>query len=694
MILKAAPFKTTRDRTQRKVLVFRVPGLCRESTYRTTDSGYVMTGTPIHRITLVAMLTAVATAQLTAQSTGRPLPYPVVPSQAFERAIEQGTRTTSGTPGPRYWQQWTEYQLFARLIPERRLVEGRASIVYRNNSPDPLTFVALHLHQNMHAAGAVRNRTAQVTGGVELRSVMLPGLSLEARRHDGPGYEVSGTILRIYLPQAVQPGGTLNISVDWVFTVPQAGAGARMGWSEDNLFHIAYWYPQMAVFDDVDGWHTDQFLGGAEFYSGFASYDITVAAPEGWLVMATGELLNPEEVLASRVLDRYRSAQDSDDAVHVITADDFGPGRATGISPDGYLRWRFHADSVRDVAFSAMSESLWDAARTPVGDRDGDGSMDHTLVNTFWRATAPKWSSAWRYAQHSIDFLSRWTGLPYPWPHMTSVEGGGIIGGGMEFPMMTLIGDYNQRSDSALYYVHAHELAHMWLPMTVNTDEKRFAWMDEGTTTFNENQARKEFFPGIKHDQSDAAEYLDVARSGLEGEIMRVSDYHLPGPAYGTASYSKPATILVALRGLLGEETFVRGMRDFIGTWAFKHPKPWDLFNTFNRVSGEDLDWFWRSWYYETWVLDQEVTAVHQTDGTATIVIQDRGWVPMPTRVTVTLADGTALRREIPVRHWLAGNTTAEIEMDVDQSVIRVEIDSAESFPDVDRNNNVWERAN
>jgi hypothetical protein len=652
-----------------------------------------MNGSTAHPLAPLAVLLALSSIPLSAQVESRPIPYPVVPPRDFQRAVELRTRTTDGKPGPRYWQQWTEYDLSARLIPEQRRLEGRATILYSNRSPDSLPFVALQLLQNLHAPGAMRDEEVEVTDGFELESVMLPGLELLPRQQrDEPGYTVDGTILRVYPPQPVQPGATLSIAVEWSFTVPQQGEGARMGWSDDNLFHIAYWYPQMAVYDDVGGWQAHQFLGGAEFYAGFASYDLTVTAPEGWVVMATGELLNPEEVLASRVLDRYRRAHDSDDVVHVITAEDLGPGRATGISPDGYLRWRFHADSVRDVAFSITSESLWDAARTPVGDRDGDGVTDYALVSAIWRSSAPKWANAWRYAQHSIDFLSRWTGLPYPWPHMTSVEGGGIIGGGMEFPMMTLIGDYNQRSDSALYYVHAHELAHMWLPMTVDTDENLYAWMDEGTTTFNENQARKESFPGINHDRPDMDGYLAVARSGLEGEMMRAGDYYLPGPAYTTASYAKPATILATLRGLLGEETFVRGFRDFIRTWAFKHPKPWDLFNTFNRVSGRDLDWFWRSWYYETWVLDQAVAGVTQTDGAATIVVRDRGWVPMPARLTITLADGSTSTAEVPVRHWLAGNTTADIEMDVDQAVVRVEIDAAGVFPDIDRTNNVWER--
>jgi hypothetical protein len=640
-----------------------------------------------------ALLGAMSASQLPAQSLQRPLPHPVVPSREFRQAVQNGTRTNTGEPGSRYWQQWAEYSISTRLTPEERMVEGTVRIAYHNRSPDPLGYIALNLLQNLHAEGVMRSGFAVVTGGVDLSRVAVADRELEPRPKPGEaGYTVNGTVLRVFPPEPVQPGETINLSIDWHFTVPQAGASGRMGWSEDNMFHIAYWYPQVAVYDDVNGWHTDQFLGGAEFYSGFATYDLSIAAPEGWVVMATGQLLNPEEVLASEILQRYRAAHDSDEVVHVLTAEDFGPGRATGIAPSGFLVWRFHADSVRDVAFSATSESLWDAARTPVGDRDGDGNTDYALINTFWRAAASKWSNAWRYAQHSIDFMSRWTGLPYPWPHMTSVEGGSIIGGGMEFPMMTLIGDYNTRSDSALYYVTAHELGHMWVPMIVSTDERRHAWMDEGTTTFNENQARKEFFPGFNHDHPDRDGYLAVARLELEGEMMRWSDYHYPGPAYSTASYSKPATVLVALRGLLGEAAFVRGFREYIDTWAYKHPQPWDFFNTFDRTSGQNLGWFWRSWYYETWILDHAVDNVREGSDGTTIVIEDRGQVPMPARITITLADGQTMTREVPVGTWLAGKIRSEVSLPAGAEVVRVEIDAEHLFPDIDRSNNVWQR--
>ena len=295
-----------------------------------------------------------------------------------------------------------------------------------------------------------------------------------------------------------------------------------------------------------------------------------------------------------------------------------------------------------------------------------------------------------RYAQHSIAFHSRFTGYSYPWPHMTVVEASKIIDGGMEFPMLTLIGDYNTRGDSALYYVTAHELAHMWLPMIVSNDERRFSWMDEGTTSFNENQARMDFFPGRNHNAQDQERYLRLARSEGEGEMMRRSDYHYSGLAFSIASYAKPASLLVALRGLLGEETFRRAYHTFINRWAFKHPYPWDLFNTFESLSGRDLEWFWRSWYYETWTLDQAVASVTaDIDGTR-IVIEDRGLVPMPARLTITFDDGEVVRREIPVETWLSGATRAALTLPPGKSVQRVEIDAEFHFPDINRDNNVW----
>ena len=624
--------------------------------------------------------------------TSRPIPSPIVPPGAYERAITNGTRSLTGSPGPRYWQQSAEYRLFARLEPAAKRLRGRAEIRYHNQSPDTLEELYLHLTQNVHAEGATRIESMEVTGGVHLDFLAADGTQLfESGDPDAPGYATQGTLLRVSLIDPLPPAGEVELEVHWWFDVPQQGTGSRMGWSGDDLFYLAYWYPQLAVYDDVVGWHLDPFLGGAEFYTGFARYDMEIEAPQGWVMRGTGEHLNPLEVFPEAIIERLEAAEASDSVIHVLEESDFGAGRATRRSSDGWLVWRFHADTVRDVAFSATRASLWDAVRTPVGDRDGNGEPDYARIEALYRPSAPVWAQTARYARHSIDFHSRFTGFPYPWPHMTAVEGGGIIGGGMEFPMLTLIGDYNTRGDSALYYVTAHELAHMWVPMIVGIDERRRAWMDEGMTTFLENQARVEFFPGNPSDSLEQETYLELARSGLEGEMMRWTDYQYPG-AGGVASYSKPASVLVALRGLLGEETFMRGYRTFIAEWAFRHPKPWDFFQTFERVAGEDLDWFWRSWYYETWTLDQAIADVSRSENGVRILVEDRGDVPMPTRLLVVRIDGSETRREIPVSHWLSGERSAEVLLPAGLPVVRVEIDPERAFPDVNRANNVWVR--
>jgi hypothetical protein len=630
----------------------------------------------------------------------RPIPYPVDVTHAFQRAVNRGTRTLSGEPGPNYWQQWSDYHIRARVDAEAKRVDGTVRISYHNRSPVPLPAVALQLVQNMHAEGARRNIDAEVTGGMQIGSVQVRGR--EARRiaadvtpalaNGDPTYSVFGTTMMVQLGRALLPGDSAVLDVAFGFTIPQAGASGRMGWNEDNLVYLAYWYPQMAVFDDVSGWQIDTYLGRAEFYMGYGSYRVDLDVPAGWTVMGTGNLTNAEEVLPPPILERLRLAEQSDDVVHVLTPEDFGAGSATTTAESGFLTWSFAADSVRDAAFSLTKASRWDAARTPVGDRNGDGVTDYARVDAIWRETAPYWVNAWRYAQHSIDYLSRWTGIPYPWPHMTAVEGGGLMGGGMEYPMMTLIGDYNERGDTALYAVTAHELAHMWVPMIVGNDERRFAWMDEGTTSFNENMAEAEFFPGSRTHEEDYLGYFEIAGSDFEGEIMRWSDFHSNPLAYSPASYGKPATNLWMLRSLLGEERFAEALQAYLARWAYKHPLPWDMFHTFEDVTGEDLEWFWRTWYYETWTLDQAVADVRLVEGGTQVTVRDLGLAPMPARLTLTLADGQKIDAEIPVTEWLQGTRSAEVVIRTPAPVTRVEIDADRAFPDVNRANNVWER--
>lgn len=627
-------------------------------------------------------------------SEARPLPMRVEYPAGFARAIAAGTRTEDGRPGASYWQQWADYDVAVTVDPASKRLEGTTRIVYRNRSPRPLPQLWLELTQNIHAPGSPRLEEAEITQGLELHRIAVGGAEIrpiDDLHADEPqtGYFVNGTRLLIQLAQPLAAGASVTLDFAFGFTIPRAGAGGRMGHDSENLIYLAYFHPRMHVFDDVTGWMVDPFLGPGEFYHGFGNYTYTVDAPAGWVVVGTGELMNPTETLSDDVLQRLRRAEQSDEVVHVIGAGE--ASRATRPGRNGRLVWRFDADSVRDIAVSLTRESRWDAARTPVGDRDGDGDVDYARADAIWRAAAPRWQRAAQYTQHAIDFLSRFMATPYPWSHMTSVEAGGIIGGGMEYPQMTIIGDYNEASDADLYAVVAHELAHMWVPMLVSTNERRYGWLDEGTTSFNETQARLDFFQDPAAERGELDTYLQFAGGELEGEMMRWTDYHVPGPGMFVASYPKPSSTLLMLREVLGEETFMRAYHEFFDRWSFRHAYPYDLWNTFEDVSGRDLDWFWHSWYFTTWTLDHAVARVAPAlNGSARVTIEDRGRIPMPARVRITRADGSTLDRVVPVETWLSGATSATIDVPDGAPVTRVQIDPDAAFADVDQGNNVW----
>lgn len=617
----------------------------------------------------------------------------VVEPPRFTRAVARGTRTRAGRPGPRYWQQYTRYRLNASLDTASRQLAGSGTIRYYNRSPDDLERVALHLYQNLYAPAAQRNRAVAVTGGIQIARLSADGAQLAAVTDtSSTGYRVDGTIAWLNLPTPLAAGDSMSIDVQWSFTVPPLAGSPRMG-QDGEVFHLAYWYPQAAVYDDVNGWQTDQYMGTGEFYMGYADYDVSLRVPAGWVVVATGELENAEQVLSPTVRDRLarlsagRGAVDSG-IVHVVTAAERGPGRATATGgSDRILTWRFTADEVRDFAWTASSRYVWDAARVSVGDGDGDGDGDFPLVHALYRPQYTLWREAARYARHSIDFLSRFL-WPYPYPHMTVVEGL-AVGGGMEFPMTTFI--TGSPADSvAMQSVTLHEIAHMWFPMIVGSDEKRNMWQDEGLTSFNDWNGSVEFFPGISPETLMGTSYYRTARAGTELEIMRHGDHYMRDAARGVAAYDKPMVLLHALRGLLGEETFMRAYREYGRRWTNRHPQPYDLFNTFNDVTGRDLSWFWRGWFFETWTLDHAIAGAQRSGDRLLVTVEDRGLAPMPARLVITRTDGTTERAEIPVEVWLRGQTRAVHVVENASTVTRVEIDPEHVFPDLDRTNQSW----
>lgn len=651
------------------------------------------------RALLAALAVAVCAPTPAAAQTealGAAVPAPVLTPNYFDAAVQRGTRTRTGRPGPSYWTNWARYDVRASLDPATASLTGSETIRYLNRSPHRLQVLVVNLYQNLHKEGVVRNAPVEVTGGIQLDRVVVGGQELQEAPSLGgaPGYRVEGTLMTIRPPAPVEAGDSVSLELDWTVTLPQRGAG-RMGYSDREMYLVAYWFPKVAVFDDLRGWDAEPYMSQAEFYEDFADYRAELTVPAGWTLWATGELENPEEVYSPLVRARLDSARVSDERVEVVTPEDRQAGRVTTAPAGGTLTYRFRADSVRDFTWTASEVQRWDASSALVPDRDGDGQDDRVLINAFWREDrAPLWEDAWLYAKQSIEHHSRHTGFPYPWPHMTTVEGDEIISGGMEFPMMTVIGTYAGQGAQNLFSVTSHELAHEWIPMIVATNERRHAWMDEGATEYLDLQAEKEYWPGVDHERLEARNYLEVAAAGVEQSLMRHGDWYEPGPGYTVASYYKPATLMVALRELIGEEVWVAAYREFIADWAWRHPTPWDFFNTFERHAGQDLDWFWTSFYYETWTVDFDAVSVDPAvGGGGTIHIENRGLAPYPVTVRISTTAGGVVEREIPVDHWLDGNRDIDLELPSEVgSITRVEIDPTGAVPDVNRANNFWPR--
>lgn len=619
----------------------------------------------------------------------RPLPYPVFESHAFANAVARGTRTRTGEPGPNYWQQFARYRITAELVPATSQINGRETVRYFNRSPDTLRTIWIFLNQNLFAPTSPRVVYTPVTGGTEILRIAANGTTL-AKRDTGSGYSIDGTLMRVGLPRALAPHDSADLDIAWAFQVPPDDA-PREG-TTGGVFMVAYWYPQIAVYDDVNGWQIDPYLGAAEFYMDYADYDVNISVPQGWLVASTGELTNPADVLSKQTRDRLAESKRSASVVRVVREQDRGAGatKATTTGFDGVLTWKFHAGNVRDFDWGASAKYVWDATVAVVGDRDRDGRPDTTAINTFYRPEARAWSwdKSGEYERSVVEFLSNYL-WPYPWPQMTALEGP-VSCAGMEYPMLTCIG--GPRDTLLLYSVQVHETAHMWFPMQVGSDERRFAWQDEGLTRFNQAQGMQAYFKGYDRERIARENYLALAKTDSEVPLMRPGDqYPSDGRAYSIASYDKMATNMIALRAILGNDAFLSSYRTYGLRWLYKHPTQYDFFNSFNTLGGQDLSWFWRTWWYETWTLDQAIVSATPTAaGKLSVTIEDRGLAPMPVRLAITHAGGRVERRVIPVDVWLAGARRYTLALDTAADITAIEIDPEQAFPDVDRSNNRW----
>ena len=636
-----------------------------------------------HELRSLATLLAIVTAATPLHAQARE--HSVADSSPFRPLAlptPNAIRNAAGRPGPRYWQQRVDYRIAATLDSARNELRGRETIHYVNHSPDALPYLWLQVEQNICAPTSITSTLNQppLVFGETAFDFSCGGFvgrpTLELAKVNGVDAKRTnfGTTMRIDLAVPLAAGASLDLEFAWRFTVPEQGAG-RMG-RDGALYEIAQWYPRMAVYDDVRGWNHEPYIGAGEFYLEYGSFDVSLTVPASYVVSATGELRNPEQVLTVAQRNRLALAHRSDTAVAIITRAEAGNTRHTRPAGSAFT-WHFTASNVRDFAWAAAPNWLWEAS-----------NLDGILIETLYRSTADRWTEAHRMARGAIKhFSEQW--YRYPYSHATTVEG---PVGGMEYPMLTFVSNNSTREIQ--HWALAHEFGHEWFPMIVGSNERLYPWMDEGFNTFIDLDNAAAYFAGTAYGDTINANPLHMAgehtRPGEEQPLItnptQVRDLMWVG-------YQKPALMLQTLRyEVLGKARFDAAFRDYIRTWAYKHPTPADFFRLMRDASGMELDWFWRDWVFTTARLDQAVDSVtSDTSGRASVYLRNRGTMVMPAELRITYTDSSVDTVKLPVEMWNLGPRFV-YRVPAKKRVHRVDVDPRAVLPDVDRTNNRWER--
>lgn len=602
-------------------------------------------------------------------------------------------RTGSGKPGEAYWQNSNDYKIAVKLDPKANTLSGHVIINYKNNSPESLERLWLQLDQNLFSPDSKGSRTTNVAGsrydnvssngGYNISNVQLD----LGKGFDKADYNIYDTRMSVNLPdQLAAKGGEASIRVDFSFSIPDYGAD-RMGTYDakaGKVYQFAQWFPRMYVFDDIKGWNHLPYLGAGEFYLGYGNYEYEVTAPWDYIIAGSGELMNKEEVLTAEQIKRLTTAAKSDKTVDIITEKEVGK-KSTRPKTSGELTWKFSMQNTRDVAFAASKAFIWDAARINLP--SGKTAIAQS-VYTAESAGKDAWGRSTEYVKASIEHYSNmW--YEYPYPNAINVAG---VVGGMEYPGIVFCSANSK--GGRLWGVTDHEFGHIWFPMIVGSNEREHAWMDEGLNTFINHYSTKKFNNGEYPVRVDSLRKLAPFFVSPMHEPIMTSPDVLNERVIGMMAYYKPGIGLIILREyILDPERFDNAFKAYINRWAYKHPTPWDFFRTMNDVSGEDLNWFWKGWFTQTWNIDQAATGVKYVEDNpkngALITIENKGQMVMPVVVEITDENGKKDRIRLPVEVWQK-NSVWTIKHNSTGKIVKVEVDPDKVLPDVNGSNDVW----
>lgn len=596
-------------------------------------------------------------------------------------AYQNKSRAYTGEPGPTYFVNSSDYQIQATFDPSTRILNGTETIVYHNHSADTLQELVLRLYQDRlrkDFKGDYRLSEKILTDGVEIEHILINQDTLALYLDSSP-VRRSGTNMFIDLASPLLPRSTVELSIAWSFTLPN-GVANRYGSYGEHSFFIAYWYPQMAVYDDVFGWDVFDHTGLQEFYNDIGNFEVEITVPDSFLVWSTGVFLNPEQILTPTYLERYQQAMTIDSVIKIVSEEDYKQGRAITQAKDQHT-WTYKATGVPDFAFAVTKDYYWDATSAVV---DQEGTR--VLVDACYKPESQDFYHVAGFGKEAIEDLSlKQPGIPYPYPKMT-IFNGESGGGGMEFPM--IVNDGSSFSLGSAFSLTYHEIAHTYFPFFMGINERRFAWMDEGWASFLPVDLMKKRGFADSPMSENVTGMIGFSRFSPLKPLMTPS-IELKGMPYYVYAYYHPATAYYVLRDMLGEEVFKEALQTYMKRWAGKHPLPYDFFFTFNEVAGKSLDWYWKAWFFEGGKPDLTLDIIKVKKKKAQLKVLLKGSMPVPIHLKVSFADGTEEVLYYTAAIWEDGRTEWEFNRKFAKPIIGIRL-GASDIPDANARDNFF----
>ena len=603
---------------------------------------------------------------------------PLFQTAALQSAVVKHTRTLTGKPGSAYWQNSGDYDIHVNFNPSNNLLSGEETITYSNNSPDTLKRIIFRLYPDLYKKGI--KRSSEIDPKDETEGVSIDKMEI-GNEHIGDISDKkkasrNNTNLIIVLKDVVLPHKQVDMKIGWHYTV-NTGSQVRTGRVDSGSYFIAYFFPRIAVYDDMNGWDDWSYNGKQEFYNDFGNFNVEIKVPFNDLVWATGERIGEEANLGSAIMQKLQQAKSSEKIIHIIDSVDY---KGQGVlNSDNTGSWRFRATNVSDFAFALSDHYVWDASAVMVDSI----SKRRTLVSAVYNTIHKDYFDVANQAHQSVYYMSHlYPKVPFPFPQITVFDGTDQ----MEYPMM--VNDNPTETHKDAVQLTSHEIFHSYFPFYMGINETQYAWMDEGWATIGESVISP--LMGEPEDEGIYSKGRYERISGTDKDIPLITNTKwYEGAAYSSNSYGKGGLCYWVLQDMLGDALYFKALHQYMNDWHGKHPVPYDFFYSFNNTTGKNLNWFWRKWFYDWVYPDLAISNVEQKNGSAKITISNRGGLPVPIYLKVITEKGESKKIHFGADVWKDGKTEFVISQKFPGKIIGLVLGN-EFTPDKNSNDNVW----